>query len=399
MNNLLPVAAHPSAPTNLPALPARLNYASIATRWVRQWNYHPDGGLRWLWLTALRQSQLLEVCDAALSKVWVSRAFVWLVFFCRLQGVFFRLLPRRFAATGQQIWPRTDFSLFISTPRPSYKAVCCYVLVTGQLASTKLPLDPIATEKVRVETTAPRDLNKQEFSSFDLPRLLDYEPGHQLQSSMRVPDAQRATRFNPAHARCLNEPLTAISKQQPLVASNCWQSITEQVAELQQMSETRVPFGLRTKLQHLLEILDPNQEIAVGFAHGDFTPWNCWMGPEKLTIYELELALPEASLLYDLLHFEVRQALLNPCRSMANTRTQALAKAQQHFTTVPAADLIVAWQLYLLHQVATGTLLYHNQTTWYPQVTELLNDWNALLTLELAPVMKSSQLAIFDLLD
>ena len=193
--------------------------------------------------------------------------------------------------------------------------------------------------------------------------------------------------------------LAASSLRQPLVASNCWASITEQVAELQALSETRVPFGLRTKLQHLLATLDPNQKISVGFAHGDFTPWNCWLGPEKLAIYNLELALPEASLLYDLFHFEVQQALLTTRRSAVDIRTQALATAQEHFAAVPAAELVVAWQLYLLHQVATGALLYHAQTTWHPQVTELMNDWNALLTLELAPAMEHRQLAVFDLLD
>ncbi|WP_216688920.1 nucleoside/nucleotide kinase family protein [Hymenobacter siberiensis] len=400
MTHSLPVSDHTTNPADLPALLARLGYAPVATGGVRLRGCpNPDGSLRWLWPTTLRQPLFLELYNAASPKARLFSAFVQLVFFCRLQGVFFRRLPGRFAATGQQVWPRADFALFTGTPGPNRKAVCCYALAPGQLVFAKLPLGPVAAEKVQAETTTLLDLNQRGFTGFDLPRVLDYEPGHLLQSSVQVPGARRATRFGPAHASCLQELLATTGTRQPLAASNCWESIAGQVAELQELSETRVPFGLRTKLQHLLATLDPNQEISVGFAHGDFTPWNCWLGPEKLAIYDLELALPEASLLYDLFHFEVQQALLTTHRSAVDIRTQALTTAQLHFATVPAAELGVAWQLYLLHQVATGALLYHAQTAWHPQVSWLLNGWNALLTLELAPTMEHRQLAIFDLLD
>ena len=400
MTTLLPVADRLTDPADLPALLARLGYSLVATGGVRLRGCpNPDGSLRWLWPTTLRQPLFLELYNAASSKALLFSAFVRLVFSCRLQGVFFRLLPGQFAATGEQAWPRADFALFTGTPGPDRKAVCCYMLSPGQLVFAKLPLGPVAAEKVQAEATTLRGLNQRGFIGFDLPRVLEYEPGHLLQSSVKAPGARRTTRFGPAHASCLTELLAATGTRQPLAASNCWESITGQVAELQQLRETRVPFGLRTKLQNLLATLDPHQEISVGFAHGDFTPWNCWLGPNKLAIYDLELALPEASLLYDLFHFEVQQALLTTRRSAVDIRTQALATAQEHFAAVPAAELAVAWQLYLLHQVATGALLYHAQTAWHPQVAWLLNGWNALLSLELAPVLEHRQLAIFDLLD
>ena len=105
-----------------------------------------------------------------------------------------------------------------------------------------------------------------------MPRVLDTGPTHLLQSSVKQPKAYRATHFGPAHTRCLAELLATTSVRQPIMASNCWQRIEEQVTELQGLTETRVPFGLRTKLRHLLLTIDPIQEMSYAFTHGDFTP-------------------------------------------------------------------------------------------------------------------------------
>lgn len=55
----------------------------------------------------------------------------------------------------------------------------------------------------------------------------------------------------------------------------------------------------------------------------------------------------------------MQQALLTTHRSPAKIRARALTTATENFTAVPAAELAVAWQLYLPHQVTTSALLYH----------------------------------------
>jgi thymidylate kinase len=400
MTDSLPTASPIVDPADLSALLRLLGHAPVATGGVRlRGCRNPDGSLRWAWPTTLRQPLFLEFYNAASPKARLFSMLVRLVFFCRLQALFFRRLPGRFAPTGKQVWPRADFALFTGTPGPNRKAICCYALSSSQLVFAKLPLGPLAAAKVQAETAQLQALGQCGFTAFDLPRVLDSSPGHLLQSSVKQPWARRASRFGSAHARCLAELLAATQVRQQLLASNCWQSIEEQVAALQTLTDSRVPFGLRTKLQHLLATLNPEQELSFAFAHGDFTPWNCWRGLEKLAIYDLELALPEASLLYDLFHFEVQQALLTTHRPAAAIRARALATAAEHFAAVPAAELAVAWQLYLLHQVSTGALLYDAQKAWHPQVSWLLNGWNALLTLELAPAITHRQLALYDLLD
>ena len=388
----------PTAAFDLPTLLGRLGYAPAASGGLQlRGCCNPDGSLRWVWPATLQKPLFLEFYNAASPKARLFSALVKLVFACRLQGVFFRLLPGRYAAIGAQAWP-LDFALFTGTPGPNRKAVGCYD-TAGKRVFAKLPLGPDAPAKVAAEAQHLRALTAQGFRTFSLPQVLAHEPNHLLQSGVKTPGARRASTFGPAHARCLAELLTATQVRQQVGASASWQAIGEQVATLQSLDETRVPFGLRTKLRYLCQAINPGQTLSFAFAHGDFTPWNCWLTPQGLALYDLELAQPEAPLLYDLFHFVTQQALLVTRQPAAAIRAQALAVAEQYFGTVPMAELVLAWQLYLLHQVAGGALLYHAQPDWHLQVSWLLNGWNALLTHELAATVAHRQLAVFDVLD
>ncbi|RZL13634.1 MAG: hypothetical protein EOO62_07595, partial [Hymenobacter sp.] len=117
-----PLPATTTAP-DLPALLARLGYAptpagGTCLRGCR----NPDGSLRWVWPTTLREPLFLEFYAAASLRAKLFSNLVRVVFACRLQGLFFAKLPGRFAATGQQRWPVGDFALFTGTPGPNRKA-------------------------------------------------------------------------------------------------------------------------------------------------------------------------------------------------------------------------------------------------------------------------------------
>ena len=276
MKDSLPSSAPVVDPADLAALLRLVGFAPTDTNGIRlRACPNPDGTLRWIWPATLRQPLFLEFYNASSFKARLFSVLVKLVFACRLQALFFRLLPGRFAPTGEQVWPRAEFAMFTGTPGPNRKAVCCYVLAPGQLVFAKLPLGPVAAEMVRAETAQLQALGRHKLTDVDVPRVLDAGPTHLLQSGVKQLGACRATHFGPAHTRCLAELLATTSVRQPIMASNCWQRIEEQVAELRDLAETRVPFGLRTKLHHLLLTIDPTQELSFAFAHGDFTPWNC----------------------------------------------------------------------------------------------------------------------------
>ncbi|OUJ69831.1 hypothetical protein [Hymenobacter crusticola] len=361
---------------------------------------NPDGSLRWVWSATLRQPLFLDFYNASSLKAQLFCALIRLLFACGLHRWFFRPLPGRWMCTGVAEWLPTDFALFTGTPGPYRKAVGCYLDESGQRVFAKLPLTPAAAAKVQTEAKMLLQLATRPSISFRVPTVVAAEPTVLLQRG--VQPARRASRsghFQPQHLAYLREQLRATSVERSLAITAFWQAVQQQVEMLHSLADTRIPYGIRTKLQRLLEQVQPEQTITLAFAHGDFTPWNCWLAPDHLALYDLEFALPEAPLLYDLFHFHVQQGILVSRQSAAELRKQLWQQARTHFASISEQQLQLALRLYLLHQISHFLLVYHAQQEWHTQVQWLLTGWNELLTLELATYVEHRQLCLYDLLD
>ncbi|GAA4036003.1 hypothetical protein GCM10022409_21120 [Hymenobacter glaciei] len=379
----------------------KLGYVPTQARGIRlRGMCNPDGSLRWVWPATMHEPLFLEFYNAASPKAKLFEWSVRLAFACGLQGLLFPLLPTRYGRTGVQGWPMTDFALFTGTPGTYRKAVCCHTNTTGQRFFVKMPLTPAATLCVQAETQALRGLADRPAVSFRVPEVAAApHAGFLHQTSVKPAQAARASCLTPRHLAYLREQLHETSVRRPLADTTFWQSTEAQVSELQGLPETRIPYGLRAKLLQLYHRIDSEQVAALAFAHGDFTSWNCWLGPDLVALYDLEFAQPEAPLLYDLFHFHVQQGLLVSRRRPAQVRAAMWQQARAEFPALPEAELALAWQLYLLHHVSRYALAYHVQEAWHAQVQWQLTGWNELLTLELAPHAAHRQLCLYDFLD
>jgi thymidylate kinase len=364
---------------------------------------NPDGSLRWVWPDGQREPLFLAFYSATTLR---ARVFVWLVqlvFMLRVQRLFFRLVPVGFGPLDptDSLTAGAPFALFMGTPGPYRKAVCCFREAAGQLLFAKLPLTAEAARKVRAETATLLLLALRPATCFTMPRVVTATADRLVQTSVGGPEARRAAQFGPAHAAFLRD-MQRFSQTQPLQQTAFWQTTERQVWQLWMLRDqpgTRLPYGLLAKLQRLALTVEPTQPITTAFAHGDFTPWNCWLTPTGLAIYDLEFALPAAPLLHDLFHFQLQQGILVNRWSAERIRTEALRVAGQYFPEIPVATVERAFRLYLLHQISTFALVYHAQPQWHAQVWWLLQSWNDLLTLELRDQLAHRQLALFDLLD
>ena len=359
---------------------------------------NPDGSLRWVWPGTLRQPLFLNFYNAGSPKARLFALLVRLIFALGLARWVFPKLAGAVRSQGVQSWPTADFALFVGTPGPYRKAVCCYAEAEGRRVFAKLPVTLAAAGKVQAEALALRHLARRSGSSFRTPEVVAAQPGLLLQRDVRPARGRRAATLQPQHLAYLREQTEAATPQR-LGASSLWQTLQQQVAALQAVPGTRIPYGLRTKLQLLLQHIDPSQLVPLTGAHGDFTPWNCWLAPDYLALYDLEFALTEAPRLYDLFHFHLQQGLLVRRASAATLRAELWTLARTHFPEIGAAERRLALRLYLLHQVSHFALVYHAQAQWHEQVRWLLAGWNELLTLELAAVVAHRQLCVYDLLD
>ena len=78
----------------------------------------------------------------------------------------------------------------------------------------------------------------------------------------------------------------------------------------------RGTIGLLRRLQHELAAAGT---VPVSMSHGDFTPWNMYLGAQKLHLYDWELSC-RLPLLYDLFHFEFQSAILIRHQSFPSIR-------------------------------------------------------------------------------
>ncbi len=365
---------------------------------------NPDGSLRWVWPAEMQEPLFLAFYSATSWRARLFVALVRVVFAVRLQRVFFRAVPVGFGPVSQaeSLTSGAPFALFMGTPGPYRKAVCCFRDAAGLRLFAKLPLTAAAAAKVQAEAVTLERLALRAAPCFVAPRVVTAGPDRLVQTSVGEERADRTAQFGAAHAAFLRE-MQRFSQSKPLGQTTFWQTTYAQVWRLWLDRETaptaRLPYGLLAKLQALANTFDTTEPVRMAFAHGDFTPWNCSLTPDGLAVYDLEFAVPAAPLLHDLFHFHLQQGLLAERRPAAQIRAAAFAAAARFFPEMPLSSVERAFRLYLLHHVSTFAGVYATQSAWHEQVWWQLQTWNDLLTLELAPTMPHRQLALFDILD
>ncbi len=322
-------------PDLLTGLLGRLGFAAhthgeLQLRGIR----NPDGSLRWVWPAAERQPLFLAFYNATTWKARLFSQAVRMAFACRLQGLLFPVLPGRYQAVARPGWLPGSFALFTGTPGPNRKAVCCAPDAQGRRVFAKMALGPEAAAKIAREAAVLAQPRPTALKAVTLPQLLTSTPGLLVQTDVQAARAHRAATLEAPHRAYLCATAAAAHRL-PLIATEFWHTVRHQVTDLQELSATRLPVGLRRQLATLLAGLNPQQALGFTFAHGDFTPWNCWVAPGdtpetgQLALYDLEFATEQAPLFYDLFHFQVQQGLLVERLAPAVIREQVLELATQ----------------------------------------------------------------------
>jgi aminoglycoside phosphotransferase (APT) family kinase protein len=118
--------------------------------------------------------------------------------------------------------------------------------------------------------------------------------------------------------------------------------------------------------------------VPVSLGHGDFTPWNMFVGERRLHVYDWELA-GEAPLLSDLFHFVCQTGVLvrreAPGRILRRLEREltrpAIAALVQHY----GIDIDLHLRLYLLDRATYYLARYSTRTDLHVQADWLLEFW------------------------
>jgi hypothetical protein len=269
-----------------------------------------------------------------------------------------------------------DFALFTGTPGRNRKMVISY---QGQNFE-KIPLTPEATILTQHELVILEKLATLGLKKMVVPKGKKTNRSGLIQNNVRPKKIIPTPLLTDRHKSALQELSEKTLQQKPLKSTFFYKKIKENLAAFEQCESnefTQKAANLHEKIKLLLEKLENIDEpIAVSLAHGDFTPWNCFLPAdtqEPLALYDWELALEDAPVGFDALHFTIQSGILLQRLPLQKLKENSFTKTKE---IANAAHLL---SLYVVFTATYYLPLYARQQDLHTQVWWLLEAWESLL--------------------
>ncbi len=362
---------------------------------------NPDGSIRWIWPRGQRQPLILKFYSTATFRARLIAALIRCAFRLRLQGLFasgkgsLALVQRWYPDAGSE---GGDWALFTGTAGVNQTAL---YYCGGYFY--KVPVGVQAQDLVRREFQSLEHWQSQRFRYFGTPEC-SMQAG-----ALRLKDLGsnciQTQQLTDLHWAAIVELSASRPGRQRISELTGWKQLSGQLLSLQAANDERIPNSMLRRLFALKESIDTDLEVPVSDGHGDFTPWNIFVGDDRLQIIDWELSQQGTPLFFDAFHFIYqREALLERKGSRLLLRTIeamprhpiAAALARQR-----GVDLQLHHKLYLLFTTTYYLLAYVRQSQWQQQMWWSIGLWNDSLNALLADsgVFSPRQLLVLDVFD
>lgn len=288
-----------------------------------------------------------------------------------------------------------DFAIFTGTVGENRKAI---IALTAQKKCThflKIPLTNAAESLVENEFLQLKNISAQKFESLVYPEVQRTATGVAV-SNVQPTNFSDHNNFGKVHLQALAELYqnSALTKQ--IGEWSMWEKIRSSIyffdtklPQLAAKNETSSTFEnglskektmqLQGACERIFNQLDPEEMIKVGKGHGDFTPWNMYVSKEKLYVYDWEMAIDDAPLLFDILHYVFQKGILIERKSL-----ELILEEIKDILSLPEANAIIEeykldwekqYQFYLLYIVCYYLPKYILQNELHEQVNWLVDTW------------------------
>ena len=349
---------------------------------------NPDESLRWIFPSADASAYFLHLYSGSGWRGRALRQFLKWGFRLKLgrflqHGVFsVRLREGQAWHLPYHSVPEQQFAIFTGTKGENRKAV----IATGPKHRPddfyKLPLTEQAESLVMNEAEQLTRLANSPFSFWKIPKAA-MEKGVLRVSNVQPTKSFSTTQLVPLHFQAIIE-LSTEQYAKPLHTTKSFQQIQYALEELESLPDhpqmdKQVLKEVREQLVLLNEQVDPFQSMVFSLAHGDFTPWNMFVGKNKLHVFDWELARQEP-LAFDLFHFVLQSNCLIH-RAEAAAVKQEVDHILQHsfWQAHRPCDPLQYWRYYLLRHLSYYLPRYLKQQDLHQQVHWQIKLWRDLL--------------------
>ncbi len=339
--------------------------------------HNPDGSPRWIWNAENPAPDFLRFYALTGLRAKVFAMAITLVFRLKCQHWFLGKSGIWADADASHVlypYIKDNFALFTGTEGPNRKWV-----IFAQNQFIKVALNENSTRLIALEQTALLQLPPM--PNVELPQATPIANGLLALTDIGHKTA-RCNVFTALHARALK----SLYARQVMTKGNfgttkIFQDSVENLAADQGISKHKLPPLLKEKLSFLALSLQ-NEPMFSTWAHGDFTPWNCFVGDNKIHLYDFELARPQMPFGFDAFHFVLQQGILAerlPWKAL-KPKLHAAFDLLCKETGFPNALFDRCLKAYLLVNTAYYWRIYSEQEKWHTQISWLLNTWNDALS-------------------
>lgn len=354
---------------------------------------NPDGTIRWIFPENLRHPSFLAFYSTATKKAKLMASGIKTAFFLKQKT---RIASGQLVVnSGDCFWIEKmvadlggdNYSIFTGTTGPNRKVII-EVNKNGKTTHfIKIPLSEKSLSLCQHEFATLEKLNMLDLEAMQIPNVVQSRKEF-IQSNLKNPNDKRSLKLNTLHFNALSNVYSKTIESQDLNKSSFWEILCKNISYI----NNDAYFG---DLKPMLEILRQhieNQNInafSMALAHGDFTPWNVYQAKSSLKVYDWELSIEKAPLLFDLFHFMMQTGVLVQKMTWTEIKTSiktmlnsdAFVKKIEHFLAGDSKKSIdLAFQLYLLYNTAYYINIYQKQELLHEQAFWLKQVWEEALT-------------------
>ncbi len=333
-----------------------------------------DGSPRWIWPADLCHPEFLVFYNATTRTQKFFQLVIKVIFFLHLQKVVFK----RYKGVIDPSIVNTDTVIFTGTRGPNNKELH---FSKDQGRFTKIANGRKALSNVKNEHCALLDLDKSRAQySFDFPKVISFQ-NQTLVCNVLKKKAQDLN-LGDEHIESLKEIKNTSESQIELHKWASWKTIEERITRLR--TSKRISKEVVDHLIKLQSSFNPNNRITCALAHGDFTPWNTFLGKsEKLCIVDWEMSSSNFPIGYDFFHFLFQTGILIKQDKWSEIYSQiheilSPTNIELVFGEIDV-DIDFYLKLYLLEHISYYAALYDTQEDWFEQIHWQMDTWDSAL--------------------
>jgi thymidylate kinase len=354
---------------------------------------NPDGSVRWFWASHVGKPLFLKFYHATTLRAKCFVFLVRLIFALRLQRFVFQ--KTRLAITQKEASPLFDFdahwAIFTGTTGINRKALAYTAGKEGSFF-TKITFQSDNKWLLINEYDAIQYWQKRGSQYFETPNITA-KSANSLSFTEVGEGANRSEKITPLHIKALKEIAQKTLRCLPLKFVPVYRTLREDLKSLNAQQDERLPKGMLRKLQYMFDSIRPDTVVRTCLSHGDFTPWNMYVGEEKLALYDWELSKPSMPLGFDAFHFIIQQGILVERKSWKAIYADIREKLAPYY------DIKRYLRFYVLFNTVYYLKIYQQQTVWHTQIHWLLQVWNDALSTVLQQEKRNKGLLAMDIFD